>query len=75
MLEGTNFAIYTDHKPLVYAFNTKPDRHSLREVRHPEFLSQYTTDIRHIKGLTNSAADALSGMKINAIHITASINL
>ncbi|XP_029634962.1 uncharacterized protein LOC115210498 [Octopus sinensis] len=75
MLEGTNFAIYTDHKPLVYAFNTKPDRHSPREIRHLDFISQYTTDIRHIKGTTNLAADALSRAQINAIHTTSTIDL
>ena len=59
MLEGSVFSIYTDHKPLVYAFSAKPDRHSPREIRHLDFISQYTTDIRHI----------------NALHTTATIDL
>lgn len=75
MLEGRIFSIYTDHKPLVYAFNAKPDRYSPREIRHLDFISQHSTDIRHIKGTSNSAADALSRIEINAIHTTGNIDL
>ena len=46
MLEGRTFCVYTDHKPLIHAFNAKPDRHSPREIRHLDFISQFTTDLR-----------------------------
>ena len=49
-LEGRNFYILTDHKPLIYAFNARPDRYSQREVRHLDYISQFSTDIRYIKG-------------------------
>ena len=59
-LEGRCFTIFTDHKPLVYAFTAKSDRLSQREIRHLDYISQYTTDIQHVKGEHNLVADALS---------------
>lgn len=60
ILEGRTFTVYTDHKPLTYALNSKPDRYSPREIRHLDYISQYTTDIRHISGKDNIVADSLS---------------
>ena len=60
MLEGRQFVIFTDHKPLVYAFRARPDRHSPREIRHLDYISQFSTDIRHVKGVDNVVADCLS---------------
>lgn len=60
ILEGQQFSIYTDHKPLIYAFQQKSDRTSPRQRRHLDFIGQYTTDIRHISGEDNVVADALS---------------
>ena len=59
----------TDHKPLTHSFNSKPDHHSPRQVRHLDFISQFTTDIRHIAGQGNPVADALSHLETNAIHM------
>ncbi len=66
-VEGRQFHISTDHKPLIYALNTKSDSHSPRQARHLDYISQFTTDIRHVKGTLNVVADALSRMKANAI--------
>ena len=41
--------------------------HSPRQVRHLDFISQFTSDIRHIKGANNPVADALSRVEINAL--------
>ena len=68
LFEGRHFTIYTDHKPLTYALNSKPDRHSPQEIRQLDFVSQYTSDIRHISGKDNTAADALSRCHIGALH-------
>lgn len=59
-LEGRELTVYTDHKPLVYAFSQKQDLHSPRQIRHLQFISQFTTDLRHIAGKDNVVADALS---------------
>ena len=70
VLEGRHFVVLTDHKPLVYAFRAKPDRHSPREARQLDFIGQFTTDIRYLKGSLNKAADALSRMHIGSISDT-----
>lgn len=46
LIEGAHCVIYTDHKPLTYAFKQQVDCCSPRQVRHLEFISQYCTDIR-----------------------------
>lgn len=60
MLEGRNFTLFTDHKPLIHAFKQRSDKASPRQLRHLDFIGQFTTDIRHIKGDSNVVADALS---------------
>ncbi|GBN57423.1 hypothetical protein AVEN_10582-1 [Araneus ventricosus] len=59
-LEGRDFIIYTDHKPLTFAFQQTGDKTSPRQQRHLEFISQFSTDIRYISGIQNTIADALS---------------
>ena len=66
-LEGRNFKILTDHKPLTYALSSKTDR-SPRQERQLDYLSQFTTDIEFIKGERNIVADALSRMFIESIN-------
>jgi cleavage and polyadenylation specificity factor subunit 1 len=60
MLEARHFTIFTDHKPLIYAFQQKRDKCSPRQFRHLDFIAQFTTDIRHISGQNNIVADTLS---------------
>ena len=60
MLEGQTFCVYTDHKPLTHTFSTNSDKYSPREIRHLDYISQFTTDFRHIKGKENVVADTLS---------------
>ena len=52
-LEGRDFIIFTDHKPLTFSFNMKSDKYSLRENRHTDYISQFSTDICHISGNEN----------------------
>jgi len=59
-LEGRDFTIFTDHSALTKAMATNPDRHAPREARHLAFISEFTTNIKHVSGANNSAADALS---------------
>ena len=58
----------TDHKPLTFALATSSDKHTPRQIRHLDYISQFTMDIRHIAGLNNTVADALSRNAVNAIH-------
>lgn len=74
-LEGREVTIYTDHKPLIYAFQTKHSsnsRETTRRARQLEFISQFTTTIKYLKGEENEAADALS--RVQEISYTASLN-
>lgn len=58
-LEGRPFTAYTDHKPLTSAISSTTER-SPRQTRHLSFISEFTTDIRHVSGKQNVVADALS---------------
>lgn len=67
LLEGREFVVYTDHKPLTYALNSAPDKYSPRESRQLDFISQFTSDIRYIEGEANVVADALSRINCNTM--------
>lgn len=58
-VEGREFATYTGHKPLIYAFKQNLDKCSPRQFRHLDYVGQFTTDIRHIKRIDNNVADTL----------------
>ncbi|GBN53311.1 hypothetical protein AVEN_63878-1 [Araneus ventricosus] len=66
MLEGRNFSIYTDQKPLIFSFKQKPEKCSPRQLRHLGFISQFSTDIRHVNG-RDIIADTLSRIEIDPI--------
>ena len=59
-LEGRQFHICTDHKPLTYAIRNRSQNHSPRQLRHLSFIAEFTTDIRYVPGKQNAVADALS---------------
>ncbi|GFO32936.1 Pol polyprotein [Plakobranchus ocellatus] len=52
-LEGRPFTAYTDHKPLVGAISKLSDPWTARQQRHLAFISEYSTDIRHVSGKSN----------------------
>ena len=66
-LEGRQFVIFMDHKPLTFASEVKPDNHSPREAQQLDFISQFTSDIRYIDGPTNFVADALSRSLLHSL--------
>ena len=66
-VEGREFFVLNDHKPLTYALAVHTDKYTPRQTRHLDFISQFTTDIRHVKGNDNSVADALSQAPVNAL--------
>ena len=66
-MEGRQFKVFTDHKPLTFSLLSHSDRHTPRQIRHLDYISQFTTDIQHISGLDNPMADALSRIELNAL--------
>ncbi|GFW99859.1 retrovirus-related Pol polyprotein from transposon 17.6 [Trichonephila clavipes] len=72
MLEARDFTVFTDHKPLTYAFRQKSDKCSPRQIRQLGFISQFTTNIVHIPGSDNIAADVLS--RVSAITFPSQID-
>ena len=67
-LEGQSFVAYTDHKPLTFCMAKTSDPWSSRQQRHLAYISEFTTDIRHVQGKDNHVADALSRATINSLH-------
>ena len=65
-LEGREFSVFSDHKPLTFVLNCKTDR-SPRQSRYLDFISQFTTDIQYVKGSENVVADSLSRIGIDAL--------
>ena len=59
-IEGREFFTLTDHKPLTFVLSTSTDKYSPRQIRHLDYISQLTTDIRDVSGEAYQAADALS---------------
>lgn len=74
MVEGRPFILFTDHKPLTFAFRQKEDKCSPRQLRHLDYIGQFTTDIRHVKGTNNLVADALSRIEISTIETPSHID-
>ena len=66
-LEGRHFHVYTDHKPLTHALHTRLDRHSPRQARQLDYISQFTSAVHHIQGSQNVVAYALSRVEMNAL--------
>ena len=63
-VEGRQFHVLTDHKPLAYALSSDSAGYTPRQVRHLDYISLFTSDNRHVKGVHNAAADALSHIEV-----------
>ena len=66
-LEGREFTVYTDHKPIVAAIKKKTELKSGRQSRHLATISEFTTDIQHVTGKDNVVADALSRAPVHPV--------
>ena len=68
-VEGRTFLIFTDHRPLTFAMAKSAEPWSHRQARHLEYISQYSTDIRHVAGAENAVTDALSRAAIEEVRL------
>lgn len=67
ILEAQFCTIYTDHKPLTFAFKQKREKLPPVQLNQLSFIAQFTTDIQHIAGSANIVADALSRVDVMSI--------
>lgn len=67
MVEARPFTVYTDHKPLTFVFANNRDKCSPRQFRYLDYISQFTTNLKYVKGSDNVVADALS--RVEAISL------
>jgi cleavage and polyadenylation specificity factor subunit 1 len=58
--EGRQFALLTDHNPLTFALGRISEPWTARQARHLSYIAEYTSDIRHISGVSNVVADMMS---------------
>ena len=66
LVEGREFSIMTDHKPLCTVLHSRTEK-SPRQSRQLDFISQFTADVRYIKGNENTVADTLSRPNIDSV--------
>ena len=61
-VKGLVFHILTDHKPLKYSLSSHSNHYTPCQIRHLDYISQFTSDIWYVKGSNNTPADTLSQM-------------
>lgn len=66
MLEGRQFLILTDHKPLTTAIGSATER-TPRQLTYLNYISEFSAEVRHVAGSSNVVADALSRFNTDAI--------
>ncbi|XP_057695302.1 uncharacterized protein LOC130917681 [Corythoichthys intestinalis] len=69
LLEGRPFTAYTDHKPLTFSMSRSAEPWSARQQRQLSYISEFTTDIRHVSGKANVVADCLSRSFAGAVQL------
>ncbi|BHF78575.1 hypothetical protein SprV_0602168800 [Sparganum proliferum] len=74
-LEGRDFTVFTDHKPLTFALRSHSDKYNPREIAHLDYISQFTTDIRHIDDTKNEVVDMLSRPSLSSLQLSHGIDL
>nr|VZH89081.1 unnamed protein product [Spirometra erinaceieuropaei] len=70
-----DFTVFTDHKPLTFALRSHSDKYNPREIAHLDYISRFTTNIRHIDGTKNEVADMLSRPSLSSLKLSHGINL
>lgn len=67
LMEGREFTIYIDHKPLMTAMSTSFDKYTSCKIWHLDYLSQFLTNICYAKGKDNAVADTLPWRAIHSL--------
>ena len=58
-VEGREFCVYTDHKPLTFGLSSVSDKWTPGQTSHLLFIAEFTSDIHQIQGKNNPVADGL----------------
>nr|VZI37577.1 unnamed protein product [Spirometra erinaceieuropaei] len=74
-LEGRDFTVFTDHKPLTFALRSHSHKYNPREIAHLDCISQFTTDICHIDGTKNEMVDMLSRPSLPSLQLSHGIDV
>lgn len=75
LVEGRIFHVLTDHKPLVGALKKKTDAVSARQQRQLSFISEFTSDLRHVAGEDNHVADLLSRPPVSVSQVNLGLDM
>ena len=51
----------------MYALKSSSDKYKPKEISQLDYMSQFTSDMRYVKGSENPVADALSRAVVNFI--------
>ncbi|BHF81682.1 hypothetical protein SprV_0802481500 [Sparganum proliferum] len=74
-LEGRDFTVFSDHKPLSFALKSTSDKLNPREIRQLDYISQFTSGIGHVNGSRAEVADARSRPSITHVQLSPGIDL
>nr|VZI19501.1 unnamed protein product [Spirometra erinaceieuropaei] len=74
-LEDRDFTVFTDRKWLTFTLRSHSDKYNPREIAHLDYISQFTTDIRHIDGTKNEVTDMLSRSSLSPLQLSQGIDL
>ena len=73
-IEGRTFTVFTDHAPHCKAIFSLSQNSFPRQQRHLDFIAQFTSDLRYVKGEKIVVADCLSRIIANVFEENEAIN-
>ncbi|BHF74690.1 hypothetical protein SprV_0501777700 [Sparganum proliferum] len=74
-LEGRECTVFTDLQPLSFALKSRPDKLNPREIRQLDYISQFTSDTRHVDRSISGMAGALPRPSIAHLQLSPGIDL
>ncbi len=60
MLEGRQFTLFTEHKPLTTVVRRSTEPWTAKQCCQLAYIAEFTSNIQHIAGSDNAVADMLS---------------